>query len=153
MCFGLVTAKSAAGSYDTNPFDYEHVDARQVQVLVDDRPFGESKMQMNFKETWMSSNYLQAYTSLFKGWSSEASDDRPYSCCDVTRKEFYSGYCMYVFRFTAYSERSEYLPTVNRGNVRLMIDFAKPLPETMCLVVYAKFASMLKVDQSRRVVY
>ena len=64
---------------------------------------------------------------------------------NITLKEYKKGYCLYLLDIDPYFSFN----TKRRGHCRLVIKFAKALPENVTLLVYAIFPEVLSFDQSR----
>ena len=66
---------------------------------------------------------------------------------NVKRNDYVKGYCLYALEIDPY-----YSFNVKRqGHCRLEMKFAKPLPESVTLILYATFQEILNIDSSRSV--
>ena len=152
LVLGLVDAKATAGDYHSNPFNFEHGGLETLELFVDDRPFADSRMDLKFDPvSHLKSSVLDGYLSLFKRWSEDEAQN-PAAFCDITQGEYCTGYALYCFRFNSASNGSD-LPLINRGNLRISAKFPQSLFKNMSLIIYAKFASFLTIDQSRNIGY
>ena len=152
MTVAIVSGKSASGTYDTNPFFFQHKFISSLNVMVDDQSSSDHMMKFSFHELgFLRSSYLDGFNSLFKPWTElpERLWD-PAASCDITREEYARGYTLFNFRFTS-TANSRFLPFIVQGNLRITGRFSKALDENCNLVVYARFPSMLTIDKSRRI--
>ena len=66
---------------------------------------------------------------------------------NIDRYDYTEGYCLYVLEVDPY-----YSFNIKRkGHCRLEMKFAKPLPESVTLILYATFPEILHIDASRSV--
>ena len=67
----------------------------------------------------------------------------------IKRNDYVKGYCLYALEIDPY-----YSFNVKRqGHCRLEMKFAKPLPESATLILYATFPEILNIDSSRSVFF
>ena len=69
----------------------------------------------------------------------------------IERGEFPHGYCLYSFNLRGDTPWLQGTPS-KRAHTRLDIKFSAPLPETCCLLLYAKFPGMMEIDVARNVI-
>ena len=66
---------------------------------------------------------------------------------NVKRNDYIKGYCLYALEIDPY-----YSFNIKRqGHCRLEMKFAKPLPESATLILYATFPEILNIDSTRSV--
>ena len=71
----------------------------------------------------------------------------------LTYDEFGKGYTIYAYDLTATSDISAaYRDVQTSNNLRLELNFAKALPETINVLVYAIFDSQIEITQLRDVI-
>ena len=51
------------------------------------------------------------------------------------------------------SEGGNHFNLVKQGNLRLEIQFAQPLPNTINVITYAEFENIIEIDKSRNVIF
>ena len=90
-------------------------------------------------------NYITAYQSLFAGLRKKDLDEGIYT----TRNDYHKGYCIYVFDLGAHMDELNFQPS---GNLKWETRFEKPLEETINILVYANFPSLLRIDQTRNII-
>lgn len=92
-------------------------------------------------------SYVEAYLSLF---GHEYDNSRTPS---IEMRSYPNGYCLYKFQINQDSDREDQLSLIRRGSTRLHLKFKKPLPESVTVVVYARFPRTLQIDQARNVFF
>ena len=63
-----------------------------------------------------------------------------------------NGYSLFVFNVNSSHDEDD-LALQNSGNVRLEVQFAKKLPESVQVLVYGEFQSCIQVDNARTIMY
>ena len=66
---------------------------------------------------------------------------------NISRDDYEEGYCLYVLDVDPYYSFS----TKRRGHCHMELKFAKPLPESVTIIMYATFPEILHINQSRAV--
>ena len=140
LTVGLVTSQAYSGSYRLNPFNFYHFNCNFCGFYVDSQSVPGQPFTPNFQ----ANSWVNAYLSLFhKGYKKPVNS--------VSLSEFPNGFCLY--RFTLQEETDgSYMPLAKRGHTRLDLKFAEPLPESITLIAYATFPSLLRIDESRNVI-
>jgi hypothetical protein len=147
LVFGLVSADAFNGDYKKNPFRFQHFDVTDVAVVVNGETVPGRPLKLNF-ETAKQRDYISGYLALFEGTGRSGSDFGN----GITPKEYAAGHTLYVYNLDPEFKRGKYLNLVKRANVRLELRFAKPLPETVNVVVYAEHPSLFEVDRARNII-
>jgi predicted protein tyrosine phosphatase len=68
----------------------------------------------------------------------------------IERQDYARGYTLYAFDLSG-SQEEDHQNLVKRGHTRLILEFARPLPETAQLICYAQFPGLMTIDQARNV--
>ena len=71
---------------------------------------------------------------------------------DIRREDFGSGYALYAFDLTADLAEEGHFNLMKHGNVRLDLKFGTALPNTINVIAYAEFESVLEIDKSRNII-
>lgn len=143
LVLGLVENTAFNGSYKKNPFRFQHFDASQVGVYVNGESIPTKPLQLNFDQ----SQYLSGYMSLFHGTGQLFHDKG----LQITRAEYPDGYCLYAFDLTPDLSSGIHTSLIKQGNLRVGLQFAKPLPSTVNLILFAEFDSVIEIDHNRNV--
>ena len=133
LIVGLVSSEAYSGSYKKNPFNFHHYDCSSLGFYVDGQSYPSHPLQPNFE----AGQYTDCYRTL-----THFRED-----INITRDDYKKGYCLYVLDIDPYYSFN----TKRRGHCRLEIKFAKALPESVTLMVYATFPEVLSNNQSRTV--
>ena len=75
----------------------------------------------------------------------------PGAATSIAHKDYAKGYTIFKWCISE-GIRKDYVSLGRRGQTRLSFHFAKPLPEPVTVVCYAKFAHDLQIDKARNVI-
>ena len=133
LIVGLVSSAAYMGDYSKSPFYFKHYDYSSVGFYVDGQSYPSQPLQPNYE----ADQYVDCYRTL----TTFRND------FNVDRYDYKEGYCLYVLEVDPY-----YSFNIKRkGHCRLELKFAKPLPESVTLILYATFPEILNIEQSRSV--
>lgn len=145
MVIGCVSNTAYNGSYARNPFNFHHYDLNYIALYANSEQVPWKPLRPQF--TGSSPNYILAYQTLFSGTNSMFHDKGNH----ITRDDYGKGYALYAFDLTPDLSTDDYFQPKTSGSVRLELTFASPLSETVNVVVYSEFESILEVDRNRNV--
>ncbi|OOZ07577.1 hypothetical protein, partial [Solemya velum gill symbiont] len=129
LIVGLVSSNAVNGTYTKNPFNFEPFDCNKVGFYVDGQSVPSQPLQPNYS----AEQYTEAYDTLKKAGG---------RAVDIWRLNYKRGYCLYVIEpFGVYRPHG---PS-RKGHTRLELNFGTALPETVTVVVYAKFPALMRV--------
>jgi hypothetical protein len=117
------------GTFAKNPFHAKH-----------------NKLQPKFDAD---GTYVRSYLNLFAGKGKMYQDEGN----DITRQDFAEGYTLFAFDITPDCCDGPHFNLVHKGNLRVEMHFDEPLEQTVNVVVYGEFESVLEIDRNRNVVY
>ena len=133
----LVSSNALNGNYKKKPFNFQNYNLNFCAFYVDGQSLPGEALEPNFK----SKNYTDAYHTVFAENNANG----------LTYKEYEDGYTIYTFELE--QKRDTSVRSVKRrGHTKLEIRFVEALPESVTLIVYAKFPQILHVDESRKVI-
>ena len=133
LIVGLVSSAAYMGDYRKNPFYFRNYDCSSVGFYVDSQSYPSQPLRPNYE----AKQYIDSYRSL----TTFRKD------VNIDRYDYTEGYCLYVLEVDPY-----YSFNIKRkGHCRLEMKFAKPLPESVTLILYATFPEILHIDASRSV--
>ena len=144
IVIGCVDNDAFNGRYVKNPFNFKHFDLTQLRVYLDGQQHSLIPIEPNFN----TNNYITAYSNLFAGTGKLMKDEGT----DIKREDFAGGYALYVFDLTADLAEEGHFNLMKHGNVRLDLKFGTALPNTINVIAYAEFESVLEIDKSRNVI-
>jgi hypothetical protein len=145
LVFGLVSSEAYNGDYAKNPFRFRHYDVTDVAVVVNGETVPGRPLKLKFDDTGRDS--ISGYLALFEGTGRSGTDFGN----GLTPANYADGYTLFVYNLDPDLKRGKYLNLVKRANVRIELRFAKALPETINVIVYAEHPAIFEIDQPRNV--
>ena len=145
IVIGCVSNIAFNGSYAKNPYNFIHCDLNSIGLFANSEQVPWKPLKPKF--TGNNPNYILAYQTLFSGTNSMFRDTGNY----ITREDYGRGYTLYAFDLTPDMSSDDYFQPKSSGSLRLEMSFASPLPETINVIVYSEFESMLEIDRNRNV--
>lgn len=140
----LVPSEALNGAFRRNPYHMHHADLNSLTFSID----GVSKpANKPLTPDFENERYTEAYMTLFTSSNTMGRNTGN----DISLYAYKRGYTIYSFDLDGHFSK-EYLPLPKRGHIRVEAKFAKPLKESMTMIIYGRFARVLKIDQSRKVI-
>ena len=133
LIVGLVSSAAYMGDYRKNPFYFRDYDCSSVGFYVDGQSYPSQPLRPNYE----ANQYIDSYRTL----TTFRKD------VNIDRYDYTEGYCLYVLEVDPYYSFN----TKRKGHCRLEMKFARPLPESVTLILYATFPEILHIDASRSV--
>ena len=121
------------GDYAKNAFNFQPYDCSSVGLYVDGHSYPAQPLQPNYA----ADQFVDCYRTL-----THFRKD-----INVSREDYKYGYYLYVLDIDPYYTFN----TKRRGHCRLELKFARPLPESATLIMYATFPEILHINQAREV--
>ena len=144
LVLGCVDHEAYSGHYAKNPFNFHHYDMNFLALYVDGQQIPAKPLQPNFAEHIYTRSYSNLFISTGQSYQDEGND--------ISWTDYPQGYTLYAFDLTPdLSEGGSHFNLVKQGNVRLEMRFAKSLPHTINVIVYAEFENVVQVDRARNV--
>ena len=145
LIIGLISNTNFNGAYNQHPFEFDHFHVGNIEVSVDGENVCGTPMQLDYEKQ----KYMRAYNGLFHALNKSYKD----SGLDITYKDFPHGYCLYCFDLTAdgCGNTSNHLELSRQGNLRLKMNLNYPLAQTINVICYGEFESVLEITNSREV--
>ena len=138
---GIVKHIAKTGGYDSNPFNFAHVNLNSIELLADGLPIGK-KYQPNFTTGDFARTYYSIATGLSKGsadWSN-----------GITPTSFAAGQALYVFNNTGdLCDGGVHL--INNGTLTLNLSFSVPLADNVSVFVQQEKDDIIEIDAEQRV--
>ena len=142
IVIGCVRNDAFNGIHDLNPFNFQHFDLNHLRVHVDGQPDVIPSLQPDFENNL----YVRSFHSLFGGIGKVMTDED----FDLNRSEYPKGFALYAFNLSTDSEDA--YDILKSGSIRIDMKFAKALPQTINVIVYAEFQNIIQIDSTRNVV-
>ena len=134
VVMAMVTDAAMAGGYQQNPFNFQHFGLNYLAMYVN----GDMVPNRPYQPDFAHNKYLREYSSLFDGIGR--------SNCVISRNDYPNGYTIWIFKL------SPVLGTPSKpGTVRLEIKFSAALNETINIILFAEFNSIIEIDKYRNV--
>ena len=122
------------GTFAKNPFHAKHNKLNFLALYVDGQQVPAKPLQPQFDAD-----------GTYKMFQDEGND--------ITRQDFAEGYTLFAFDITPDCCDGSHFNLVHKGNLRVEMHFDEPLEQTVNVVVYGEFESVLEIDRNRNVVY
>ena len=142
IIFGMVSNEAFNGSYELNPFNFQHFNLNQISVAVD----GENIPFQPFTPDFANKNCLRDYTSLYLSAGTFGKD----ASLPITYNDFLRGYTLYIFNLAPDLSNNATSPN-DSANIRIQLQFQEQLANAVTLIVFATFHSVIQIDQFRNV--
>ncbi|XP_045208784.2 uncharacterized protein F54H12.2-like [Mercenaria mercenaria] len=133
LVLGLVKSSAFSGDHKKNPLNFLPFDCNFVALYVDGQSIPSKPLQPNYDQK----NYVSCYRTL--GTFGED--------LDIDLNDYTKGYCLYVIDVNPYVT----FDVKRRGHCRLDLKFAKAVPESLNLIIYASFPEVMYIDKTRSV--
>ena len=140
MVIAFVAGDAMTGDIRSNPFNFKHYHINYINVSLSGNPTPRGPLTFDFN----SGNYQQCYGDLYRG-KTGTSDKRR-----ITLSEYPEGYSLFVVDL-APQNYDKYYPANRDGNARIELRFAKPLPESVVMLVRVSYPSLYEVDYARNI--
>jgi hypothetical protein len=166
VIIGLVASEGYNGSFKRNPFNFDHFNCNFCGFYINGESVPGEPFQPNYPEevtdpetgevtqspkNLQSVSYNESYLSLFG--QSYSSDEN----IAISWEDYPKGYCLYKFDFLEKKkegDESEIISSLpRRGHTRLILKFKKPLKESVNVLIYARFPRIMKIDQTRNIIF
>ncbi|KAK3107428.1 hypothetical protein FSP39_014345 [Pinctada imbricata] len=148
LIVGFVDSQAVAGSYEKNPFNFQHFDLNRICLYVDNIPVGGNALRLNFDAN-SGVTSIPAYTNMFETmgkWNADLGNQ-------LHRNDVSQGYALFCFEIEPQFHGSkDYLTLLKQGNTRLEAQFSKALPNTTTCVVYSTFPALFSITGARDII-
>jgi hypothetical protein len=142
IVFGMIDADAYTGKYTKNPFNFKHFDVSSVSFTINGEAVPHSRIKMNFEK----GQTLLGYNSLFTGI------DKIHEGNNISRSDYNDGYTLFAFDLTSDLCSGNHLDLVDKGNLVLEMDFAKPLPNPVSCVMYFEYQQIIEINRDRKII-
>ena len=139
----MVDNDAFTGAYDKNPFAFKNYDLEFLALYMDGQQFPAKPLQPQYLEGCAVREFYQLALASGRHLKNRA--------MLIDREDFLNGYTLYAFNITPDEECSQHLLLIKNGNIRLETRFRQPLPNTINLIVYAIFDSIIEVSNRRQI--
>ncbi len=145
IILGMVTDVDLTGGYKHNPFNFQHFNVNHLVLTLDDmRNIPSRPFQPDFSKK----KYIRDYASLFETMGLLFGD----KTISINRDDYANGYTFWGFDLTPDKNCSQSVSVATEKSVRLEVKFANTTTETINIILYAEFDSVIEIDQYRNVI-
>jgi hypothetical protein len=143
LIVALVDASAFTGAYGKNPFNFQNYRLSYLSFYVEGSPVNGNEFRPDFDND----HYVNEYLSIFNEKA------HPGRGSIINWRDYPQGYTLYRFnvREASASARNARIKCGRAGQSSLKFRFEEPLKESVILICYAQFKSILKIDQDRNV--
>ncbi|GFV05733.1 uncharacterized protein F54H12.2 [Trichonephila clavipes] len=133
---GLRDSDAFNGNYKKSPLRIQPLLYELLGVYVDGQPIPHQPLELDFEKD----NYIRAYQNLFL--QSEG--------LYLSRTEFPKGYALYLFDLSPDLCDGEHFNLIKHSNLRIELKFNKVLEQTVSLIVFAEFESLIEINKNKK---
>ena len=138
VVLGITSSSTYAGHLEKNAFNFEF-----MCLYANGQSVPAKALQPKFS----SSNYMDAYQTLFSGTGIAGKD----AGLGISREAYAKGYTLVVFDLSSEIVDAGVQAVQKQGNLQLEIRFASALTESINVILYASFPGEIRIDQARSV--
>ena len=138
-----VDSEAYNGKLNMNPYNFKHFGLNYLCAYVDAERYPTHALEPNF----ITGDFLDCLSSVYEGTGMR--DDA--RTLVINRDNYDEGYAIYVIQITPSEPDCAAYDLVQKGNIRLEMKFAAPLPRTVTTLVYADYDGQLEIDNDRNV--
>ncbi len=146
LVVAFVTSEAFSGNFSKNPFNFQHFKLSYLCLTVDGACVPSRAMQLDFSNDI----YLEAYHTIFS-LSEDEMPGRLRKTPSISRDDFANGYALFCFNIDDSTQGDEVLNPQAVGLSKMEIKFAESLKESVTVIMYAAYNSLLRVDESRNI--
>ena len=146
LIVAFVTSEAFSGEFSKNPFNFQHFKLSYLCLTVDGACVPSRAMQLDFSNDI----YLDAYHTIFSLTPDEM-PGRLRKTPSISRDDFANGYALFCFNIDDSSQGDEVLNPQTVGLSKMEIKFSESLKQSVTVVLYAAYNSLLRVDETRNI--
>lgn len=140
----MTSNSSYIGSYDKNPFNFQHFGINYLAVTVNNIPIPIRGLNVDFANN----QYLIPYYLLLKSLGVNSENDGAL----ISREEYSKGNVIFAFDINQQHVADSSMLLETSGSVRIELKFSKPLGEAVTLLVYSESQGVLTLDKFRQAI-
>lgn len=141
--FGLVSTDAFNGDLKKNPFNFKNFNAARVCLKQNGMSVPFEALALDYSNN----EYILQYFLLMHStgqWNKDRSNGiHPYRDKD--------GYCLYAYNLTSDQSHGSAFSLVKEGNVGIEIKLKEPSTESITIVCYLEYDSILEIDSDRNI--
>ena len=146
LVIGLVETDAFNGDVHKNPFNFKNFKVAEIVLRQDGQPLPFEGIQTDFAHKC----HLEGYLSLLQGTGRLSGDSSLYI---HPREDFGNGYALYCFDITPDFSESGAFSLLREGKLGLSISLKTACAQSITIVAYLEYDTILEIDGDRRVIY
>lgn len=144
IVLAMVSNAAMNGSTTMNPFNFQHFNLSECNVLLNGSSVNGKAMTFDFEN----SKYLDGYWSLFS--STGKMHDNAGSV--INRKDYKNGYALIVFDLSPTLCNGDYIDPDNSGELSVSLSFKNNLTNAITVLLYLEYNSQIEITKEKEVV-
>lgn len=138
----MVDEDAYNGSIKKNPFNFKHNNIRNITITYNGRVIPSKSYNLDFS----TGKTVKAFNDLYDNTGQTGTSE---PTLDISRKQFENGYTIFAFNFTPDMSDGScgHSNLIQRGTMRIELDFRSKLPNPIVVLVYAEFDSLIEIDK------
>ena len=137
----MVDHASMAGSWNTNPFNFQHFNVNYLALNVNGESVPRSPYRPNFKKH----HFVREYDALFDTLGLKNSRDT----INIEPNDFENGYAIFAFKINP--DRQMSTIDAKTGSIRLDLGFDGATTSTINAILLCDYSTLLEIDHFRKV--
>jgi hypothetical protein len=146
LILGMISAEAYNGNYTKNPYNFKNYKVNRIGTFVNGDAAPTEPLKLDFSGTGGHRLCQPGYATLFTEYFGEDRDN------DIRRQDYPKGYTLYAFNFSGIASIDGATTLRQKGNLKVNIQFAEPLPETAVVLLYSATADYIQLDKARNVI-
>lgn len=136
------------GSLKKNPFYFHHYDINYLACFQN----GDQYPRRAFQPDFQNGSFTREYIEFFRSVNQMLTDNH----ITITRENYAKGNTIFGFNFSpdisdGYGING-YISPLKYGTMRIEVHFKKPLPETINVLIYSEFDSIILIPEDRNAI-
>ena len=150
----IVDSSALVGSYDKNPFHFQHFDLKSLSILVNGVSTPGAPIHVNFDVSEASGVCVmeifdRLYDTNRRKSEMGAVGGTDHTGLDLTRKDIKNGYAIYLFDLEPVLNEDVHFDLLKTGTLSLNATFGTALTTNVSCLLYLEAYSMIDIDESR----
>lgn len=142
VIIAMVDDAAMSGELSRNPYEMKHNHITYLSTSINGQQIPSQPLKPDFDKD----EYARAYMTLFSAGGNIFKDRG----IDISRNEYAQGYTIFAFDISP-TVGQDSLSLIRKGNFRIEMHFAVPLPNTVNLLLYAEFDDVFEITKERQV--
>lgn len=145
LILAMLSNEAFNGSFQHTPFNFKTYGLESVELTVDGENVAGTPLNCDFQ----GGLYCRAYDNMFSSMQKAYKD----AGIDISYSDFASGYALFCFDLTpdGCGACNEHFEVQRNGNLRMKLRFAAATTETINILVYGEFDSVIEITKEREV--